>query len=1175
MDDPNPITDAPEVPGTTPGERRRRAAGRFGVVLLWIGGIVLALGALVVVALAALIAHGPVEIETAARTAETLLGDVAGPGGHARVGSARLDWSWEKGITVELEGIVVEREGVLDMSVPRAEVRLRTRPIFTGHVRPRALILVEPRLKVDTAGLANAGSLVTAASESAATTAPAPAPDTSMVAMPATRGAAKPVVLPPRPVRAISEAREVGRAVDRAVARAREEGIETFGVRDGTIELRRFDRDGVPRDVVLPDIEAEAVVDGPGGDLDVGFSARGEIGRWSMRLTAGREADGRRRVSFVADDVVHRDLFGPPGPAFDLGMPLYPRLTLRYGPDDRYDGAEIDVRLGAGEFRFGPMPEDSMLVDEGQVRIDWKAGANDLEVRNLTLAVGETGMTLHGRLVPPSERGGVWAAEFEADKGSFRPRDVAGRPLLVDGGRLEARFDPTAKVIDITSAGATFGSGWVKTAGRIDFSGEEPRLKLDLFFSPLDTEQVKRVWPHWVAPDTRDWFIRNVSAGRLLDTVIRLDLPRFDKQETWPGNALRMTTRFEDARFGVFGNLPPVVGAAGRMTIDDRKMDLTLDRAAAGTKWPRRPTLDGFRFSIADIFVKPPKGTLRFKISGEVPALAEVVDAEPLALLEEAGIRNDGLTGTASVSAQIDILFEKEIRTSSVDYKIDASLDRFASPHPIQGRKFQEGKFKVAADPRGMKVTGRAQIDGVATDVDMYEARGNSKAAEKRDFKMVLDEAARQRIGLDLGDMVGGAIGVSVAQSPQSETRRKVEVDLTPATLTLAPFGWNKGMGVPAKVTLDLVDDDKGVRLENLVVESEGLAIAGTAVLDKEHRLVSADFSKFALRKGDAAKLKLVRAADQNLVVTFDAQSFDVRSLLQVGRKPGREEGARASSPSKSGDMTLKLRAARLVGFNDTTLSDVSLDGRYRGGAFATLQVSARSSGGRSLSATIRPEGTRRTLTVGADDAGAVLSFLDVFDRIRGGRLAMQAQLSGPGVAQGSVRLDDFHLLEQPKSGKATPQTVGNGVQQIKVRQVEINPQTDFSRSSVRFAMRDGVVTVTEGVAKGTAVGATASGQIDLNNQRIALTGTYIPAFGLNNLAGRIPVLGVITGAGSNEGLLGVTFRVFGLVEDPILEINPLSAVAPGIFRRIFEFQKDGDRTPSPPPSNAPTRITP
>jgi hypothetical protein len=1151
------------------GDRRRRFAGRLGIVVLWVVGAILALGALAVVALAAFIAHGPVEVETAARTAETLLGEIAGPGGRATVGKARLDLSWDKGLSVGLDEIVVDRAGVVAMRIPHAKIGLRLTPILTGRVQPSSLVLFDPHVRVDAAGLAAAGAMVAASGETEPASGGSGASG-STVAMPMAPGEARSVALPPRPVRAIAEAQEIGRAVDRALAQARQDGIERFVVRNGTIDLVHPVHGDATRVVTLPEIEVEAVVDGPGGDLDVDFSARGEIGRWSMRLTAGRDTGGGRRLTFVAADVTLRDLFGPPGPAFDLGMPVYPRLVLHYGPEDRYDGAEIDVRLGAGEFRFGPMPEDSMLVDEGQIQVDWKAGTDSFDIRNLYVAVGETGMTLHGRVTPPAVRDGPWAIALAADRGSFRPRDVPGAPLIVDGGRLAARFDPVAKVVDITAAEATFGADRVTSAGRIDFSGEEPKLKLDLAFTPLDTDQVKRIWPHWVAPDTREWFIRQVDAGKIFDTMIRLDLPRFDKQETWPGTAFRMTMRFEDAKFRSFGNLPAVVGAVGRMNIDARRMDLVVDRAQMATKWPKRPSLEAIRFSVPDIFVKPPKGTLQFRVAGEVPALAEVIDSEPLAILGQAGIRADGLSGTATVDARIDILFEKQIRAASVDYKVEATLDRFASVHPIQGRKFQDGKFKIVADPRGLKVTGRAQIDGVVADVDMFDALGGSKAADRRDFKMVLDDAARQRIGLDLGDLVHGAIGVSVVQPSQSDARRKVEVDLTPAQLVLSAFGWSKGSGVPAKASLDLVEDDKGVRLDNLAVEAEGLTIAGSVQLDKEHRIVSADISKFALRKGDAAKIKVTRSADQTLTVGFDAQSFDLRGLLQASRKTGGEE-SRSGKPT---DLLLKLRAARLVGFNDVTLFDVGVDGRYRAGAFANLQMSGRSSGGRALSASIRPDGGKRTLVVNAEDAGAVLSFLDFFDRVEGGRLTLNARLSGPGVAQGGVRLDDFHLLEDPKTGRATPQKTADGVQQVKVRRVEINPQTDFSRSSVRFSMRDGVITVTEGVAKGTSVGATMSGQLDLNNQRVSLSGTYIPAYGLNNLAGRIPLVGAITGAGTNEGLVGVTFRVFGPLEDPILEINPLSAIAPGIFRRIFEFQSGGQAAPKPA-SGAPTRITP
>ena len=1162
-----------ETTGPALGDRRRRVAGLLGVALLWIAGLVLAIGALAVVALAAFVAHGPVEIATAARTAEALLGEVAGPGGRATVGQARLDLSWEKGLTVELDDIVVDRAGVLAMTVGRAEIGLRTAPLLSGRVRPGSLVLIDPHLTVDTAGLAAAGALVGGASGEAAGAAASGAESGagSMVAMPAMPGEARAVVLPQPPIRLIDEAREIGRTIDRALVRARRDGIERFGVRNGRVVLRHADQGAEARAVTLPDIEVEAVVDGPAGDLDIDFSARGEVGRWTMRLTAAAQAEGRRRLSFVADDVTHRDLFGPSGPAFELGMPLYPRLTLLYGPDGADARAEVDVRLGAGQFRFGPMPEDELLVDEGQIQIAWAAGAESLDIRNLHLAVGETAMTLHGRLTPPPVRDGPWTIALTADGGSFRPRDVAGQPLIVDGGTVTARFDPIARAIDIPAARATFGAGWVKTAGRIDFAGDAPKMKLDLDFSPLDTEQVKRVWPHWVAPDTRAWFIRNVEGGRLLDTAIHLDFPHFDHPETWPGTAFRMAARIEDARFRTFGNLPAATGAAGRLTIDARRMELALDRAQLATKWARRPAFEQIRFTVPDIFAKPPKGTFQFRATGEVPALAEVIDAEPLAILGEAGIRPDGLTGTATVDARIDILFEKQIRASSVDYRVDAALDRFSSPHPIQGRRFQDGRFRIVADGQGLKITGRAQIDGVVADVDMYEARDGSKAAEKRDFKMMLDEAARQRLGLDLGDMVRGAIAVNVTRPSPTEARRRVEVDLTPAQLFLSVFGWSKGAGVPAKATLDLVDDDKGVRLDNLVVEAEGMALAGSVVLDKEHRILSADFSKFALRKGDSARIKVVRGGDQTLVVTFDAQNFDLRGVLQAGRRTGSDDARGGGKPT---DLTLKLRAARLIGFNDVVLSDVGFDGRYRGGAFTALQFSARASGGRSASATIRSEGDRRTLTVNADDAGSVLSFLDFFDRIRGGRLTLNAGLGAPGAAQGIVRLDDFHLLEEPKAGRAAPQKTAEGVQQIKVRRVEFNPQTDFSRSSVRFAMRDGVVTVTEGVAKGTTVGATASGQLDLNNQRIQLTGTYIPAFGLNNLAGRIPVVGAITGAGSNEGLLGVTFRVFGPLEDPILEINPLSAIAPGIFRRIFEFQTDERRAPEPA-GNAPTRITP
>jgi hypothetical protein len=65
-----------------------------------------------------------------------------------------------------------------------------------------------------------------------------------------------------------------------------------------------------------------------------------------------------------------------------------------------------------------------------------------------------------------------------------------------------------------------------------------------------------------------------------------------------------------------------------------------------------------------------------------------------------------------------------------------------------------------------------------------------------------------------------------------------------------------------------------------------------------------------------------------------------------------------------------------------------------------------------------------------------------------------------------------------------------------------------------------------------------------------------LPAYAINNLFGRIPLLGIALGGGMREGLIGVTFKVDGPIGQPQVYFNPLSAVAPGIFRKIFEFQR-------------------
>ena len=59
-------------------------------------------------------------------------------------------------------------------------------------------------------------------------------------------------------------------------------------------------------------------------------------------------------------------------------------------------------------------------------------------------------------------------------------------------------------------------------------------------------------------------------------------------------------------------------------------------------------------------------------------------------------------------------------------------------------------------------------------------------------------------------------------------------------------------------------------------------------------------------------------------------------------------------------------------------------------------------------------------------------------------------------------------------------------------------------------------------------IGATVEGNIDYARDQVNVRGTLVPLYGLNNMFGQIPIVGLFLGGGSNEGMFGITYEVGG-----------------------------------------------
>jgi hypothetical protein len=284
--------------------------------------------------------------------------------------------------------------------------------------------------------------------------------------------------------------------------------------------------------------------------------------------------------------------------------------------------------------------------------------------------------------------------------------------------------------------------------------------------------------------------------------------------------------------------------------------------------------------------------------------------------------------------------------------------------------------------------------------------------------------------------------------------------------------------------------------------------------------------------------------------VTMRGDVFDGRGFLKsaiAGDSKGK---------GKNTDFDIDLKLGAVMGFNGEAVR--SIDGKLsrRNGVIRAFGLTGKVGKDTPVTAELRGrsqgQGGREVIYVETNDAGALLRFNDTYTKMIGGQLslAMDPPTVDPSPKEGLINVRDFTVKGQAELDR---QVAGAGGAQNGVT---------FSRARAEFVRQNGQLTVREGVLKGPMIGGTIEGTIDFPADQVRMSGTFVPIYGLNNIFGQIPIVGIFLGAGSNEGLIGVTYEIIGTPNKPQLRVNPISAMAPGLLRKIFEFNTGKQNNP-------------
>ena len=206
----------------------------------------------------------------------------------------------------------------------------------------------------------------------------------------------------------------------------------------------------------------------------------------------------------------------------------------------------------------------------------------------------------------------------------------------------------------------------------------------------------------------------------------------------------------------------------------------------------------------------------------------------------------------------------------------------------------------------------------------------------------------------------------------------------------------------------------------------------------------------------------------------------------------------------------------------------------------------------------------QRQLRIAASNAGQFLHALDISDRVVDGKFQLTGEYNdsqNPAPLKARLVMEDFTLKNSQILGRILSVGSLTGLTNLLT-----GDGISFEKMTADMVARAGVVRISNGKASGNAMGMTVEGLVDSNSSKLKLKGVVVPAYALNSILGKIPIIGAIAG-GEGEGLIAFNYAIDGRFEKPDISVNPLSGLTPGFLRGIFGiFDADTKRTPPPAP---------
>ncbi|MEO0401226.1 MAG: DUF3971 domain-containing protein [Pseudomonadota bacterium] len=794
-------------------------------------------------------------------------------------------------------------------------------------------------------------------------------------------------------------------------------------------------------------------------------------------------------------------------------VPLNVSLTIGEGVVQPTD-ATRPVPFASARSYFSYDPDGAVLsFDELSVESAWITAALDGQA---VLGVGADG------------RLDDLVGQFRASTLSANPDNLYSDPVSFEAAEMDFRMTLNPFRLDVGQALFQDQGQMLLTRGTLEAAPDGWSYGLDGQMDGLTPDRLLALWPERLIPPTRTWLVENLMGGTLsnLDVVLR------DTPQT-PTTAF-VSFDYDDAHVRYVKTLPPLTGGRGTASLLDNRFVVSVDAGQVLAPQGGVVEVGGSSFIIPDVRARAgAPAVVRLEASGTVTAALSLLDQPPLSIMKKAGLAPTLADGRLQLAGTLALPLKKGLKTSDLEFDASGTARNVVSTELIEGRTLAASALRVSASNTGVVVSGPGTLDGVPYDAEWIQPLADTPQPSRVTGTIELSERTIDafQIGLPSGLVRGKGVGDITVELPLGGAvpTFTLNTNLRGIRLSSPPLGWSKSASAAGELSLAGTLGEVP-RVDRLTLDAPGLRATGSVSLTAAGGLELARFTDVRVGGWLRAPVDLIgRGRNTAPAVAVRGGTLDLREADFGGSGSG--------TGGQQGGGPLSLALDRLQITDTITLTGLSgefnmtrgLDGEFR----------AQVNGGTAIRGQVLPQSGRSAVRITSDDAGGVAGSAGLLKQARGGALSLTLLPVGAASFDGTLRVTETRVQDAPAIAALL-----NALSIIGLLEQMGGSGIHFQEVDASFRLTPSTMVLTEASAIGPSMGLSMDGRYDVTRSVLDMQGVISPIFLLNGIGS------IFTRKG--EGLIGFNYRLSGPVAAPRVQVNPLSALTPGMFREIF-----------------------